>query len=424
MVATTLALALCQALAQHQHGQPPAKPPMQHAQHGQHAHGEMMGALGPWPMSQEGGGTTWLPALSPHFSKMLGKAGPFDLHLMGIANFGYIDAGGERGDSELFSNSMAMFQAQRETGGGTLSYRLMFSLDPVLNGKNGVPNLFQTGETLNGEPMVDRQHPHDLISELAASYSFPIGRDQRAFLYMGLAGEPALGNSVFLHRPSGMENPEAPISHHWFDATHISYGVITAGLTWSDRWKLDGSVFNGREPDEDRYDIESGPLDSASIRLTHNPNGNWSISGAYGFLKEPEALEPGENQHRITASVSYSKPIGEEDHLATSLNFGRNITHHGSTNTYNLEATYFTGNDSLFMRYENAEKDEIFNVPEGTYTINKLTLGGVKHLGKKDGYDWGLGAFFSLFKFPDELEPFYGENPVSFGIFLRVRPSR
>jgi hypothetical protein len=423
VVTTFLAAALAAVFSayqpQHEHHQ---MPPMQgHEDHMQHG---MKGALGPWPMSQEGGGTTWLPAASPHFAKMLENAGPYDLHVMGLANFGYIDAGGKRGDEELFSNSMAMLQAHRQTGGGELSLRLMLSLDPILAGKNGNPNLFQTGEALHGEPLVDRQHPHDLIAELAASYSKPIGGDRRGFLYLGFAGEPALGNTNFLHRPSAMENPEAPISHHWFDATHISYGVVTAGLTWGSTWKLDASAFNGREPDEDRFDIESGPLDSSSIRIAHNPSEKWSLSAAYGFLKEPEQLEPGEDQHRVTGSIAYADRIGKGRELALSLNFGRNIKDHGDTNALNFETTLYAGNDSYFLRYENVEKDEIFNVPEGTFTIGKLTLGGVRNIAKRDGYNWGLGAFFSLFSFPDELESAYGKNPVSWGVFLRIRPGR
>ena len=103
--------------------------------------------------------------------------------------------------------------------------------------------LLATGETADGVThLVDRQHPHDLFMELSASYSFAHGEDETFFLYGGLPGEPALGPPAFLHRFSGMDNPEAPISHHWLDSTHITYGVVTAGFVYRG-WKLEGSIF-------------------------------------------------------------------------------------------------------------------------------------------------------------------------------------
>jgi len=186
--------------------------------------GGMMGRLGPWSMSREGSGTSWLPESSPMFMKGLGKKGGFDLSLMGVAEANYTDAGGKRGDSQFYSNSMPMLMARKETGGGVLGFSLMASADAIFNGERGYPNLFQTGETAHGDALVDRQHPHDLIAELSMSYSRPLSSGARWFVYGGPVGEPASGGPMFLHRPSGMENPEAPISHHWFDSTHISLG--------------------------------------------------------------------------------------------------------------------------------------------------------------------------------------------------------
>ncbi|MEA2553709.1 MAG: hypothetical protein QOJ65_1885 [Fimbriimonadaceae bacterium] len=394
-------------------------------QHEHHSHGGMTGALGPWPMSQEGSGTTWLPASSPHYAIMLmPKWGPYMVHVMGTANAGYVDAGGKRGESQLFSNSMVMLQAARNTGPGTLALRGMFSLDPVFMGKRGVPNLFQTGETANGKPLKDRQHPHDLISELAASYSQRVGGDRRLFFYLGVAGEPALGNSMFLHRPSGMETPEAPISHHWFDSTHISYGVATAGLTLADKWKFEASAFNGHEPDENRYDIDKISLNSASGRITFNPNADTTLSASYGYLDSPEALEPGVNQHRITASVHLNKPMGEGRNLASALMFGRNIKHGDHGDAWNLETTYSDADNSVFLRYENVVKDELVDVPAGHYRIGKLVFGGVRNIARRDGLEYGAGAYVGLYNVPKALQSFYGKRPTTFGVFLRVRPGR
>lgn len=391
----------------------------------EHAGHSMKGMLGPWPTNREGSGTSWQPDDSPMFMKMLPKAGRYDVNLMGQIQAGYVDAGGKRGDEQLFANSMAMWMAQRDTGGGTVGIRLMLSLDPVTNGKKGVPNLFQTGETFRGEPLVDRQHPHDFLAEAAVSFSKPLGGNTRGFIYAGPVGEPALGNSMFMHRASGMENPEAPITHHWFDSTHIAFGVVTAGLTIGDKWKLEASSFNGHEPGENRFDIDPISLNSASGRITFSPNRNWSFSTSYGYLKSPEELEPGIDQHRLTASAMHSKKYANGDNWSTSLLWGRIIRpgHEDSDGT-TLETTYFHGPGSTFARLERVDKDELVGVPEGSYEITKLVLGHVRNLSSEDGFDLGLGGYIGLYDFPKSLEPFYGKRPVTAGIFLRLRPSK
>ena len=211
-------------------------------------------------MSQEGSGTSWLPAASPMYMLMLGNFNGWDVNFMGLGTLNWVDAGGKRGESQFFSNSMVMLMAQREN----LQFRFMGSLEALTNGKKGYPNLFQTGETLNGEALVDRQHPHDAIMELSATYSFDINGKSKGFIYVSPMGEPAIGTTAFQHRPSSMENPEAPINHHWNDGTHISSGVVTAGVNVADKWKIEGSLFTGREPDENRWDIDPIKLDSVS----------------------------------------------------------------------------------------------------------------------------------------------------------------
>ena len=386
---------------------------------------QMKGTLGDWSSSREGSGTTWQPDSSPMYMKMLPPSGRYELNVMGQIQSGYIDAGGKRGDKQGYANSMIMLMGRRETGGGTFGFGLMTSLDPITNGKRGVPNLFQTGETLNGKPLVDRQHPHDLIAEAAVSYSHPIGRDWRAFVYGGPIGEPALGNTMFMHRASGMEVPEAPITHHWFDSTHISFGVATLGFTYADKWKFEGSVFNGHEPDENRYAIDPIRLNSASGRISYNPDANWSLSASYGYLKSPEALEPGLDQHRLTASASYSHPFSNGDNWSTTALFGRLIVPgRKNSDAYLVESTYRHGKDSFFGRFERVDKDELIGVPQGSYAINKLLLGDVHDFASSQGFDFGIGGYVGLYSFPSTLKPFYGSSPVTFGVFLRVRPSK
>lgn len=382
----------------------------------------MMGALGNYPMTLDGSGTAWNPAASPMYMLMQPNWGRYSVGVMGMATFNFTNQGGSRGESQFFSDSMVMLMAQRQTGGGTLTYRGMFSADPIINGKEGYPLLFQTGETANGKPLVDRQHPHDLISELAVSYAHPIGKDVSAFGYAGLAGEPALGDVMYLHRPSSGDNPEAPISHHWFDSTHISYGVLTGGVTWADKFKIDASWFNGKEPDENRYDIDRIQLDSFSGRVEYNPTSEWSLSASYGYLKEPEALEPGEGVHRLTGAIQYQKKIDDSHFFGLGAFYGQNAKHGTTNDAWNLEASYIFGKNDVFARYENVDKDELLNVPAGTYNINKFSFGASHNFLKKGGLEYALAGQVSFYSFPQSLDPFYGSNPVSFGIFVRVRP--
>ena len=366
-------------------------------------------------MSQEGSGTSWLPAASPMYMLMLGNFNGWDVNFMGLGTLNWVDAGGKRGESQFFSNSMVMLMAQREN----LQFRFMGSLEALTNGKKGYPNLFQTGETLNGEALVDRQHPHDAIMELSATYSFDINGKSKGFIYIAPMGEPAIGTTAFQHRPSSVENPEAPINHHWNDGTHISSGVVTAGVNIADKWKIEGSLFTGREPDENRWDIDPIKLDSVSGRISYNPDPFWSFSASYGFIKEPETLEPNEDQHRIVLSAFH-----QTGRWSLGAIFGRNIKSLGDSDAFSLEASYLAPWGTFFGRFESVDKDELANVPTGSYKVNKFTVGGIRNFLTRDGFEYGVGAYLDFFSFPSSLDSFYGRNPVSVGVFLRIRPTR
>ena len=388
----------------------------------------MKGVLGPWSMAREGSGTSWLPDESPMFMKMLPKKGRYNLGYMGNFSLNYTDSNvaDGRGPQEFYSNSMPMLMARRGLANGdSLGFRVMGSLDPVFNGQFGAPNLFQTGETAHGQELVDRQHPHDLVAEVSATYSKSVGGGDRAFLYLAPIGEPALAGSMFMMRPSGMENPEAPISHHWFDSAHIAFGVATLGYGFGDRFKIDASAFKGREPDENRYVPDKPGLDSASGRLTWNPSRALSLSASYAYLKSPEARTANEDENRTTVALSYGKKLrGERDWLAATAYWGRNAHGGHPSDAYLLEGTLYRGDWSTYLRYENVAKDELAGVPEGIYKVNKLTLGTTKDFAHRGGFDLGVGGYVGVYAFPNALEPFYGSNPVSLGVYLRIRPGR
>jgi uncharacterized cupredoxin-like copper-binding protein len=394
----------------------PHEHPMEHAAH------EMQGTFGPYSMSRESSGTAWQPDAAPH-PGVHGMLGGWSTMTHGFLNLIYDDQGGPRGDTKTFSTSMLMVMAQREAGGGTVGLRGMVSLDPWM-GKRGYPLLLQTGESGNGEPLIDRQHPHDLFMELSASYSRALSAQSSVFVYAGLPGEPALGPPAFMHRFSGEDNPEAPISHHWLDSTHITYGVITAGYVL-DRFKLEGSVFRGREPDENRYDIETGKLDSASVRLSFNPGREWALQVSRGRIKSPEELHPDLDLDRTTASAIYHRAFGSAQ-WQTTLAWGRNAPNHGeATSTWLLEsAVRLARSHTIFGRAERADKNELFVEPdpraEQKYQVGKLTLGYVYDLPRESAFRIGVGGLVSRYRLPSDLDAVYG-NPTSFMLFARVK---
>jgi hypothetical protein len=454
-----LAIALLSGLplaAQHEHGHPAPppeaqappeehKPPeehnmegMEHGQHAmpempgmEHAGHEMPGMFGPYPMSREASGTSWQPESAPHTGLHTMRG---DWHLMahGFANLVWDDQDGPRGDEKLFGESMLMGMAVRPLGGGRLGLRGMLSAEPWTIGDEGYPLLLQTGETADGRtPLVDRQHPHDLFMELAASWSQDLGPDSSWFLYLGLPGEPALGPPAFLHRFSGMENPEAPLGHHWLDSTHITFGVATLGWVMGGV-KLEGSVFTGREPDEDRTDIEEPKMDSWSIRASWQPSPDWSLQVSRGHLNSPEQLEPEIDKDRTTVSAIYNRPLADGN-WQTTFAWGRNANDPGeTTDSFLLEsAATLAPRHTVFGRAERQENDELFghgDEGEGDghhageiFDVGKLSLGYIYDAVLGETWKAGIGALGSVALIPSELEQEYGDTPVSWMVFLRAR---
>ncbi|CAN5393920.1 hypothetical protein BH09BAC6_BH09BAC6_06810 [soil metagenome] len=267
------------------------------------------------PMGRDGSGTSWLPDASPMYGIML-NSGKWSYMLHGSIALRYTKQDllnkGSRGGDQLDAPNWFMGMAQRNVGkNGLLHFNVMMSLDRLTEGGDGYPLLFQTGESWNGVPLVDRQHPHDLFSELSASYTYSFSKKTDLSIYVGYPGEPALGPVAFMHRPSAMSNPDAPISHHWSDATHVTFGVATIGFRVGEL-KIEASSFSGSEPDENRYNFDRPKINSWSARLNYNPSANWALQVSHSFIKGPEFLRPNENVYRSTASATYSTSLGDE----------------------------------------------------------------------------------------------------------------
>ena len=283
--------------------------------------------------------------------------------------------GGPRGSGKAESANWLMLMEQKKFGRGTLQLRQMLSAEPLTAPHPGFPELFQTGETYHGVPLVDHQHPHDVFGEIAAKYVLPISESWTWSLYGGPAGEPALGPTAFLHRNSAEENPEAPLGHHLQDSTHISFGVVTTGLIFK-MVKVEGSVFNGREPDERRYNFDFGPMDSYSGRVSFSPNKNWAAQYSAGRLIHPEALETGDLV-RQTASVKYSA-ADERWQLGDNAGSGDATTRSDTDdqNSYSLESSLnFAKKNYTFTRVELVDKDELFPEGGGPIGIDSFRIG-------------------------------------------------
>jgi hypothetical protein len=409
----------CPVYPQHEHSMPDMEmasmPEMQMG---------MSGMYGGYSMAREASGTSWQPDSTP-LQGIHRMYKDWMLMFHGYADVMYDRQGGKRGDEKTFSSSMAMCMAQRELAKGTFGIRSMVSLDPLM-GKSGYPLLFQTGETADGEtPLIDRQHPHDFFMELATTYSLPLEEDSSLFVYFGLPGEPALGPPAFMHRFSGMDIPSAPITHHWLDSTHITYGVGTLGYVWK-KFKIEGSVFRGREPDQNRWDIESPELDSYSTRLSFNPAKDWALQVSYGYIDSPEQLEPNVDTRRVTASCSYNKSY-KDSNWQTTFAWGRNDNLPGrALNGFMIESALRVKNThTFFSRMERVDKDELFLEDEPLhgkkFTVNKLNLGYLYEFPAWRHMKWGLGNSLDINFVPDDLKSVYGRTPLSYMLFVRVR---
>ncbi len=378
---------------------------------------------------RHGSGTSWMPDSTPAYGRP-GQIGSWELMYHGAAHLAWDDMGGPRGGEKLIAPNWAMALAQRPVGARN-RWRLaaMLSLDPLTVGGSGYPLLFQSGETWRGEPLRDRQHPHNYFMELSATYAHAFSEELAGFVYVAPVGEPALGPPAFMHRTFALDDPLAPIGHHWQDSTHITFGVVTVGVQGR-RGQAELSAFTGREPGENRLRFEDPRFDSFSGRLTYNPSRDLSLQVSHGYLHSPEALHPDENVHRSTASVVYNRSAGAGRNFQSTLVWGQNRTEGRALDSWLLEASWKRdGGWTPFARYEhirkNAEELVVPGFPSaGTFRLQQLTMGAVKDLAVRGDFQWGVGGQAMLSVVPGALRAAYGKDPVGWLVFLRVHPRR
>ncbi|MBD2701658.1 hypothetical protein IC229_13490 [Spirosoma sp. BT702] len=458
---------------QHQHHEPKTSPQkkvakskadsvssMHHSMH--HEIGEMMGENGAGarlnygltmdtsmgmthslsrylPMNRNGSGTSWHPDNTPMYAYMnhsKQKGWSFMLHYAVFLR--YTRQNGinpdKRGYGQQFgAPNWVMGMAQRKVGQrGLFQVRAMLSLDPLTVGNGGYPLLFQTGESYKGQPLIDKQHPHDFLSELSVSYNHAFSRDVDVYGYVGYPGEPALGPPAFMHRISAFNMPAAPLGHHWQDATHILFGVATVGFRY--KWaKVEASSFTGREPDENRYNFDKPRFDSYSYRLSINPSPSLAVQFSQGFIKSPEDLHAHENVTRTTASVLHSKAVGPNRYVTSAFVWGRNSHDGEGENSFLAESSLQWNKLAVYSRFENVGKtpNELAIIDPGfggipanaALIINNITLGMNYRIAQAHNTDLVLGAQFTG-SVPDKLlVSLYGKMPLSGEVYLRLTPS-
>jgi hypothetical protein len=368
-------------------------------------------------LMQQGSGTATGPASVPEHMGTMAERDGWMLMAHGNAFVSQVVQGGPRGNDALFSTNWLMGMATRKAGPGQLLLRTMLSLEPLTVPKGGYPELFQTGETYRGLPIVDAQHPHNAFMELAAEYALSLGGNRVGYLYAAPVGDPALGPVAYPHRLSALELPQATLTHHLEDSTHIADDVLTIG-TRGGPFGIEASGFHGAEPDENRWKVGTGSLDSWSIRATWSPTPNWSAQLSTGHLVHPEALESG-NVQRTTASATYFKAVAGGD-LAMSLIWGHNHKTGHDTDGFTAEANWrFAGVNYLTGRAEVVDKDEL-GVGEPVSTVKALTAGYTRDVFHTTNLVGGLGTNATYYAIPGSLKPFYG-RPWSVIGFVRVR---
>jgi hypothetical protein len=345
---------------------------------------------------------------------------------------------GPRGEDKLFSTNWMMGMAQRPVSlfrraPGVLTLRAMLSLEPATITGERYPLLFQQGETAYGVPIADGQHPHNFFMEIAALYDWKLGQHGLLSFYAAPIGDPAIGPMAYPHRASASENPVAALGHHQEDSTHIAEDVVTLGAAYRNI-RIEASGFHGREPDENRWRISQGKIDSWSTRLTIQPGENWSGQYSYARIASPEALYPAENQERMTASAMYNRPL-HNGNWASSLIWGRtkSLADNSKFNSYALESTLrFLTRNHVWTRVESVERSNELLLGENPLPPNFVEHPAGRVQAYTSGYDrdfdliprlaTALGAQGTVYGVGEKLRPVYGSHPAGVAIFLRVRP--
>jgi hypothetical protein len=384
-------------------------------------------------LMNESSGTGFQPSAWPMPMAMT-RTGNWHLMWMGQAFIVDTQQAGPRGGDKFYSTNWGMLGAVHKLGSGSVMLRSMLSLEPATITDRRYPLLFQTGEAAYGVPLVDAQHPHDFVMELSVQYAHPLREKGIWNIYYAPVGDPALGPVAYPHRASAMELPQASLGHHWQDSTHIANNVLTAGFSY-DKVRLEASGFHGREPDEARWNIDWGAMNSWSTRLSVFPSKNWTAQVSVGRLQDPESSHTG-SIVRTTASVEYVRPAVGKNWWATSFVWGQNykLQERTRTNAVLAETVVpFSGKNFVTGRFEWSQRDELFaynheldeQVTRATrqqaFNVIAYTAGYTRDIGTYRNLQAGVGANITAYTIDSTLKLFYGDHPWGVNVFIRFR---
>ena len=373
------------------------------AQEHHHHHSNFAGNL----LMNQASGTSLNPS-SWSMPMVMARAASWNLMFMGNGFLVDTQQTGPRGGHKLYSSNMLMLGAEHGVGRGSVMFTTMLSLEPVTVTQRRYPLLFQTGETAYGQPLVDAQHPHNFVMDLGIQYARPVG-SAIVQLYYAPAGDPALGPVAYPHRASAMELPQAPISHHWQDSTHIATNVVTGAVRYG-QFRVEVSGYHGAEPGENRWTINWGGIDSWSTRFSVMPTANWLFQVSQGRIADPEHAHAG-TVVRTTASAHYTR-----GNWSSSLIWGRN----DELDSYLAETVWSVARRNWITgRFELVQKDEL--AVEGVHRVGAYTAGYTRDLGVFGHVQTGIGANVTAYSIPSELRASYGAHPAGFNVFLRLR---
>lgn len=408
-----------------------------------HEHVDVTGTL--LTPTRDASGTSWLPETTPMYGMHRPWRG-WDVRVNGVASVQFLYEPGDRhrtggnGNRETSIVNWGMVQARRGAGSGRFGVRAMFSAEPFTVPKCGSLNFLATGEVCDDDTIHDRHQQHDLMMELAVDYDRPLTGNWRWQIYAGIAGEPALGPTGYAHRTSSLANPVGPITHHWLEANTVSFGVVTGALH-NQRWKVEGSLFNGREPDNSRVDLDFGALDSYAARLSVLASDRLALQVSAGRLHDANAAfyqQPDTVVTRITASGAYHRELGEGSIWATTAAYGMNDGEESiSDEIFNLTTHAALLESSLTIRDRHTVfgRLEVVGMPahhlhanefgDAVFAIGKLQGGYVRYFRAGNGIVPGIGGTVALSFLPEALAPRYsGRVAPSIGIFFQIRPAR
>jgi hypothetical protein len=344
------------------------------------------------------------------------RAQGWNLMWMGQAFAVNTQQSGPRGADRFYAANWGMLGGARTVGKGAVMLRAMVSLEPLTVRRQNYPLLFQTGETAYGQPLVDGQHPHEAVMELSAQYVRPVGSQGLVTFYYAPVGDAAMGPVAFPHRASAMELPQATLGHHWLDATHIVNNLATVGVNWS-KLRIEASGFRGREPNENRWNIDMGGMNSWSTRVVYQPAFRWLAQASFSNIAQPETSHPDDVQ-RVTGSVQYTRPTGWSSMIAWARNY-KTVEMRGSQAVLLETLLPVTRKNFLTARFEWSQRDEIFD--EQTFNVASFTAGYTREIGALRALRSAVGFNITGYRIDEGLKPFYGTRPVGVNLFVRFR---